>query len=349
MLRAGGRSPSATVIGSDERNGCNRSNRRGAFTLIELVAVIFVIALLVALLLPAVQSAREAARRASCSNHLRQLALACVQYETALGAFPFGVGGACPEGYEPRWSQQTQLLLFLEMSNIYNSINFTGVPWLNSGVYAPMNETALHTHVAIFICPSDTDGIPETLGMAHNNYRGNAGTLPYNLSQDLEGVYTGRNNGVFWFQSMVRSADFLDGLSMTAEFSERCLGESSRRDSLSDIYLTPTGTLTCGPIDEATPRLTRANEWSGERWADGNVVYTRYHHIRPPNSPSCLPGALADFGSPAMVAATSRHPGGVNVATADGSVRFVREGVAPTVWSALGTLAGGEILSSGDY
>jgi prepilin-type N-terminal cleavage/methylation domain-containing protein len=324
---------------------------RLGFTLIELLVVVSVIAILIALLLPAVQAARESARRTQCSNNLRQIGLALANYEAALRVYPFGIGGGGPPGnVVNRWSAQSQLLLYLEQGALFNSLNFVGLPWLNlNPVYAPMNETALTTTIAGFVCPSDFDSIIDALNTAHNSYRACAGTLPYNLKYDSPDQ-TGRNNGGFWFQSAVSPSRIIDGLSMTAFFSERCLGSSVSPDPLSDYYLTDDAINDCslaGPSQ--SPRLTDPYEWSGERWADGNALYTRYQHIFPPGSPSRLLGGSQDYDSQVVVTATSRHPGGVNLILADGSYRFIKQSINPAIWMALATVTGGEVIDAGLY
>jgi dolichyl-phosphate beta-glucosyltransferase len=324
---------------------------RGGFTLIELLVVIAVIGLLAGLLLPAVQSAREAARRAQCLNNLRQIGLALANYETAKGAYPFGVGGGGPPGREPRWSAFSQLLPYMDQSVLYSGLNFSGQPWLHDPDYSAMNRTILTTRIAGFLCPSDTDRIDGPAETAPVSYRGCAGTLPRNLSADSgQPLDSARNNGMFWFQSAVRPAMVRDGLSQTAAFSERCLGGLNQPDALSDYYLTgitvPGCRLAGGP---AWPRLMDPYMGSGGRWGDGNVLYSRYHHILPPQSPSCLLGGSTDYGSPVVVTATSRHPGGVNLLLGDGSARFVRGTVAEATWQALGTVAGGEAIAADSF
>ena len=117
---------------------------------------------------------------------------------------------------------------------------------------------------------------------------------------------------------------------MTAFFSERCLGNTARPRPAFRLLSDERQQWTSAgwPGRQQSPRLTDPYEWSGDRWADGNSLYTRYHHIFPPGYPSCLLGGSQDYDSQAVVTATSRHPGGVNLMTGDGSVRFVKESVS---------------------
>jgi prepilin-type N-terminal cleavage/methylation domain-containing protein/prepilin-type processing-associated H-X9-DG protein len=317
---------------------------RSGFTLIEVLVVIAVIGILAGLLLPAVQAAREAARRMSCTNNLKQIGLALANHEGTKGAYPFGVGGIGPPGSEPRWSAVSQLLPFLENENVYNALNFSGIPWLHDPAASASNQTALRTTIAGFLCPSDADRVAGKSETAPLSYRACAGTLPRNLSGDVPGPEgTGKNTGAFWFQSAVRPANVRDGLSTTAFFSERCLGSSDGPDRRSDHYLVGGSIDECKSVDASHSRLLEPYMASGARWGDGNVLYSRYHHILPPQAPSCLLGGTTDYGSPVVISATSRHPGGVNLLLGDGSIRFVREGIDPATWRALGTVAGGEV------
>ncbi len=317
-------------------------NLRRAFTLIELLGVVSMIGVLVALLLPAVQVAREAARRSECQNNFRQIGLALANYQEAVGVYPFGVGGAGPRNYTPRWSAQSQLLLYLEQSSLFHTLNFSGVPWAGDANFSAPNLSALSTQISLFLCPSDSDETGDPYNLGHNSYRACAGTQPYNLTE--------KNDGAFWYQSAVAPEALRDGMSTTAVFSERCLGSVSRPDPKGDYYLSTPSDETCTGVDGIPmARFLSPVELSGERWADGNVFYTRYQHVLTPNKNSCLLGGNEDNVGPVVVTATSRHPSGVNVLLGDGSVRFVKESIDLAAWRGLATIAGGEVLSGDEY
>jgi prepilin-type N-terminal cleavage/methylation domain-containing protein/prepilin-type processing-associated H-X9-DG protein len=336
--------------------GNGKDSARRGVTLIELLVVVSIILVLVGLLIPAVQMARESARRSQCSNNLKQIGTALAEYQASHAVYPFGVGGGGPAGHVPRWSSQSQLLPTLEQQPLFDALNFSSFPWNiqirpGGAPYDPLaNQSALKTSIAVFFCPSDSDEIedeedPE--GQAHNNYRANAGTLPHNFAEDSPDQ-TGLNTGPFWFQSSVRPSSVTDGLSNTGFFSERCLGIPAYPDPLADYYYS-NSIETCRTSSEMTPRYTHPLEWSGERWSDGNTFYTRYQHIFPPQSPSCLIAGTQDYNSPVLVTATSRHLGGVNLLLGDGSVRFIKQMISQKVWMALGTVSGGELLSEDAY
>ncbi len=201
------------------------------------------------------------------------------------------------------------------------------------------------TTIAIFLCPSDVGSIADRDGTACNNYRATAGTKPINLVNDLVNN-TGRNDGAFWFQSAMRISGITDGTSSTAIFSERCLGNSTNPDPLGDIYEVSPNLDQCDQANPLTvPRYDHSLEWSGQRWSDGNAFYTRYHHYLTPQMQSCTTGVV-DYSGDVAMTATSRHPGGVNVLTADGAVRFVKQTVSLPPWKALATIAGGDVANS---
>ncbi|MGC8640283.1 MAG: DUF1559 domain-containing protein [Isosphaeraceae bacterium] len=316
------------------------------FTLIELLVVISILALLIALLMPAVQGAREAARRMACANNLKQIGLALASYQATHWVYPFGVGGGGPPTYIPRWSIHSQILPELEQNALFNSLNFSGVPWTFQPQYSPSNTTFLFVSITGFLCPSDSDQIGDLVG--HNSYRGSAGTLPYNLKNDSPDL-TGRNTGVFWYQSSVGTNAIRDGTSATAMASERCLGVPAHPDVRADFYVTAPTIAACSHASPTqASRYVNSVEWSGGRWGDGCMFYTRYHSIFTPNQPSCNFGS-DDYDGQVIATATSRHPGGVNLLLADGSVRFVKNTIDLRIWQALATIAGGEITGAEQY
>ena len=351
--------------------------RRG-FTLIELLVVISIIAVLIALLLPAVQAAREAARRAQCVNNLKQIGLAVHNYvQASKESLPWGDGPWWTE-----WSANAMLLPYLEQTAIYNSINFT---WSYSGFEGgPWNTTAQYAVIATFLCPSDADRLTDPNG--HNNYMANSGSAPnsfYGGVGPTDGtggpsagpfIYVGyipalsasmnNQNG-----SSVSVSAVIDGLSNTAAFSERVkaigytFGPSAPFDPLK-----PTASISqvagVSAAQETTPQAfyqqciatrptpdSNGNDLaydiddniSGAMWSSGQPALTRYGHIMPPNTWTCRAGLQMSH------VASSRHPGSVNVLFLDGSVRGVKSTVSLQVWWALGTRAGGEVLSSDSY
>jgi prepilin-type N-terminal cleavage/methylation domain-containing protein/prepilin-type processing-associated H-X9-DG protein len=188
-----------------------RPGRRAAFTLIELLVVIAIIGVLVALLLPAVQACRAAARRTQCVNNEMQLALAMQNYESAFESLPPGVVNPTgpvanrPSGYHNSWL--VQILPFVDQKNIYNHLNFA------VGVYDKANSTARTIRVAIFACPSDPDANRRTTGgLGPSSYVGSY--------HDSEAPIDTTNNGLLFLNSRVRMEDIADGASNTILFGE---------------------------------------------------------------------------------------------------------------------------------
>jgi prepilin-type N-terminal cleavage/methylation domain-containing protein/prepilin-type processing-associated H-X9-DG protein len=346
--------------------------RRG-FTLIELLVVIAIIAVLIALLLPAVQSAREAARRAQCVNNLKQLGLAMHNYASAVGSLPWGDG---PWWIE--WSANGLLLPYLEQGPIYNSLNFsnTGPFGTASFLDHPVNTTAQYTRITVFLCPSDPNRLTGPFGP--NNYMANSGSSPKAsfLSSN------GQSDGPFIFAdagisggSSVPFANITDGLSNTAGFSERVKAIGLYSDSgntapfdtnqpTSSISRPQTGLSDAqmnGPqlfynICIKTPPTPTANgqnqannggddDISGGDWLSGRPSDSRYVHVMPPNSWSCRQPGFVYMAH----GASSHHPGVVNVLFLDGSVRAIKQTVNLPIWWALGTKAGGEVISADSY
>lgn len=317
------------------------SLRRSAFTLIELLVVIAIIGVLIALLLPAVQSAREAARRAQCLNNLKQLGIALHTYHDANGMFP--LGRTIP--FDTSYSSIARILPFVEQTTVGNAMN-VDLSW--SGLE---NQTVTTTNLSLLLCPSDSAELP--VGWAGTNYRANEGTRisMWHGASDPGGVNAGMPapNGLFFASVGIKAADIRDGLSQTAAFSEHVLGDfdNTRATRDADTFWPQTYPANA---DDAV-RLCREMDWRdvqyqrvsdvGAPWIYGYHSTTSYWHSGPPNSVSCMfpPSRI-------MTIANSRHPGGVNVGMADGSVRFIKETVNLETWRALGSRNGGEVISA---
>ena len=195
----------------------NRQAPQG-FTLIELPVVIAIIGVLVAMLLPAVQAAREAARRNDCANRLRQIGLAALNYESAKKTLPIGrqLPGA--------WGVHSQLLTYLEQTSIYSTVDFEK---------AVADADARLLDVAAFVCPTDsTDRLADTPladnqdGWGRNSYRGNAGSDTGEMTGTwVPKTQVERNNGVFVTNRVVKLKDVIDGTAHTALFSEKVRGD----------------------------------------------------------------------------------------------------------------------------
>lgn len=317
------------------------------FTLVELLVVIAIIGILVALLLPAVQAAREAARRTSCSNNLKQIGLAMHNFE--------GVHQRLPSAYEYkvtttyptvpnwayRWSVHAALSPYLEQSAIYNLLRLD-VPLHLIGqtpAVHPENAPVVAMQVPTLLCASDRK-LPVTAGWGSANYMVNWGT-GLNAGADLNA------DGLFFIDSKKRFADVLDGLSNTAALTETTLGNNSppstygaiagkreQTDAMIWLLSAPMSDAGCSGTS-APAHFTRA-----DKWADGAASSTGYHHYWTPNVKR--PDCYSRIGT--WKAARSRHPGGVNLLMADSSVRFVADSVDFTTWRRLGSIADREPL-----
>ncbi len=281
------------------------------FSLIELLVTISLIGLLVSLLLPAVQSAREAARRAQCMNNLRQWALALHAYHGSWDAFPTGnaVANYPGVGYFDGPSIFVATLGQIERMPLYNSINF------NRNIYAFANQTIHAVGLGILWCPSD--GVIQNRRVVVNpdykyldipaglftttdsSYGGNAGMWPHHTwnPKKLPAVVA-QDNGVMFLGSSVRLADIVDGASQTLMLGERAYG-----------------------------RLDSEHKYRSFWWFDGSKADTLFFTLHPINPYRVLPGYSANqivIDAPAA-SAGSYHPGGANFAFCDGSVRFIKE------------------------
>jgi prepilin-type N-terminal cleavage/methylation domain-containing protein/prepilin-type processing-associated H-X9-DG protein len=365
------------------------ARRRRGFTLIELLVVIAIIAVLIALLLPAVQAAREAARRIQCTNNLKQLGLGLQNYHSTFGAFPNayaarGIGQAGTFGAWGAWSPQSSILGHVEQSQLYNACNFALVNHDNSAG-AAANRTAVEVRINTFLCPSSplppsngTD-LEGTAGAIGNNYFASTGP-----SLDYISSAVAVPSGLFFVDDRSTGGGFAlgiqnvtDGTSNTIAFGEWRMGDfdgtrlsipqdvinfiawpgprSAMNMPLGANYLQTWLTSCAG----AAPGSTRTSQtyfsnasWLGSDWSQGMYGYGLGNTLMSPNSPfpNCRTCVWAgDFDCAGMYGMSSYHAGGANVALADGSVRFLKSSVAKEVVWALGSRAGGEIISADSF
>jgi prepilin-type N-terminal cleavage/methylation domain-containing protein/prepilin-type processing-associated H-X9-DG protein len=351
-----------------------RPSARG-FTLIELLVVIAIIGVLIALLLPAVQSAREAARRAQCVNNLKQMGLALHNYSSAIGAFPIGAVTYSPNYFAnctagtatgPAGFTMQQLILpYMELGTIFNSINFLTS---TAGAFAPMqhggqaNWTANDATINSYICPSDLRASKYARGASTNaysqtSYAPNGGTWNtaiyfYGCANHGNTRYPGRieynGNGPFDKATSYRESDFPDGLSNTA-----FVGEFSKFINDPDEYMNFYNRY--GLFGSAAPNCLRPQgiaftvpnlnaKWKAPMWfeqfppgTDDDSDYKAW---------LLNPGLYRDYG---QLGFRSLHPGGVNMLFADGSVKFLKESIAQQVLMGIGTRNGREVISADAY
>ncbi|MCE9525132.1 MAG: DUF1559 domain-containing protein [Planctomycetales bacterium] len=319
------------------------SQKRSAFTLVELLVVIAIIGVLVALLLPAVQFARESARRMQCGSQMRQFGIAMHTYHDTLKTLPPGIGAG-------NMSTHAYLLPFMEYSNVHQQIDFT-VSWNNVN-----NAAARGTVVPIFNCPSDRMDA-RIRGLAGTNYRACqgsgilfGGTLQTNPSKQDYGVPL--PNGVFYQKSATPFGEITDGLSNTAAFSEHIRGDGDNTQANERMDTFEPGTQPKTP-DQALADCLAVN-WQdlskqgysdvGFPWLEGYHSTSLYYHVGGPNSRSCMYPS-----NRIMTSANSNHPNGVNVTLCDGSVRFVGNSVNLQVWRRIGSRDGNDPVNATDF
>ena len=348
--------------------------KRKGFTLVELLVVIAIIGILVALLLPAVQAAREAARRMQCTNNLKQLGLACQNFHDTYNEFPTAcsqnaakaVGGSNWQ----RWSYACTLLPFMEQQALYdewvtNRIGATN-PWDTNDFTCAL--------IPGFLCPSDGNGKTSSGTRARISYHCNRGDYWLHWDWDeCRGVFGDRERT---YHTM---ASIEDGTSNTMLISEVRIGKQGS-NRIETGFATGVGggngaapalvSSRAGANGMLNGSVSTNDQCAGWRWADAHSVYTQWHAVLPPNSPNGGNGP-EDWS---LISASSYHPGGVNVAFVDGSVHFISETIdagdpndtvfdspyppsdpnrpqdygGPSVygiWGAMGSSSGGEVAT----
>lgn len=292
---------------------------RNAFTLVELLVVIAIIGILIGLLLPAVQQVREAARRTDCSNKIRQMGLAIMNYESGHKHFPPGwtAGDPLDAASVPGWGWSAHILPFLEAGNVFDQIDF------DVAIDDPFHTDTIKNNLAVFQCPSDA--APKLLNLdvhvehgshfvSHDPPQHDHGELFVGRS-NYSGVFGSteiednpfKGNGAFFANSKIELRDFLDGQSNTIIVGER-------RNDLGPISWV-------GVVEEVDEPFAR-------------IVAVTDH------APNHHDGHFEDF--------RSYHPQGINVVLGDGSTHFVAESISQDIFQALGTRRGGEIASIDD-
>ncbi len=322
--------------------------RRHGFTLIELLVVIAIIAVLISLLLPAVQAARGAARRIQCANNLKQIGLATHMYAETHGVLP-----PASQGPIYQFGPLARIFPHLEQNALFNAFNFdVGLRSSGNSPVRPENLTATQAIVAAFLCPSD----PSYQTVLDAQYRpasyvGSAGSG----TPDSGNFLSPLADGVIFVSSMIKLAALSDGLSNTAMFSDSLIGDGSTAAGASQmdprrhyIHLGSEQPPATRPSDAI---CTRESSFPvrGDRnyaWAIGRMDTTLYNHYRLPNDPQpdCYHTHVRGWK-----AARSGHAGGVQVGLCDGSVRFVKDSVSLPTWRALATRTGGEVISADSY
>lgn len=315
-----------------------------AFTLIELLVVISVIGVLVGLLLPAVQAARESGRRVQCIANLKQIGVAMNTYHSLHRMFPSSQLLTGRNWTANCMSELSYVLPQLDMQPLFSSINMSFANTESPEFPSLQNRTARRTNVGLFLCPSDPSG------HGRNSYRFNRGRFGMRAGGPFDGPFS--------LLVLPSDATVKDGLTNTAFVSERVIGTFAggapdpARDVKAAIDLGQT-LITSDAQFIPLCLASRPDRWlriCGRYWMYSGFLFTHYNHNGTPNDqrPSCGWNTVRDVNL-GLQPPRSRHPGGVNVLFGDGRATFITDSVSPAVWTALGTYGAGDIVAAGAY
>jgi type II secretory pathway pseudopilin PulG len=334
--------------------------------LVELLVVIAIIGVLIALLLPAVQAAREAARRMQCTNHLKQFGLAIHNYVSALDALPSArnylgskyTSGQLWNGRSGAWSIAVVMMPYLEQQSLYdqlcaNADNDTAAnrlinPWSDAVDRGGAYWSALGSKVNYFLCPSDGDALMPSLdghATGRLNYIHCRGDGLWNNDRhpndesDANAKLSSR--GMFRIGEYPNLAVAVDGTSNTVMFSETVTasaGGAGVRSPISGNFVTVSGMYTGGTGNPGACMATKvgaktydrdfaSQNWRGQRFGDGRMISNAFVCVIPPNGPNCSYGSDDVWGA---MSPSSNHAGGVNICLGDGAVRFISETIHTT-------------------
>ncbi|QVL34976.1 DUF1559 domain-containing protein [Telmatocola sphagniphila] len=340
-----------------------KTQKRQGFTLIELLVVIAIIAILIGLLLPAVQKVREAAARMKCTNSLKQIGLALHSYHDANNMFPPGytdgntsLSSTPDNDVGPGWGWASYILPYIEQGNLFNQINF------NAGIGVGNNATVSQQTVNIYLCPSDPNSQPCTLyfwnssnsiTVAHSNYVGCNGWIecfngasgnpqPGTGSDGLNGTYGSAGVGLFYRNSRNTFASVTDGLSNTIIAGERSSNHSP------SVWAGAIPQAMCPAWMATTPYTSPYTAPSSAPVGPNGSAYDNADYGEALVLAHCnqthLPSADQPFFDPDTF--YSYHTGGANFLFGDGSVHFLTRSIDPLTYQYLATIAGGEISTN---
>ncbi len=298
-------------------------------TLTEVLVCLAIIAVLIALLLPAIQKVRSASARTQCANQLHQIGLACQAYHDAMGTFPPGYSAcasADPLATSPGWGWAAFLLPYLEQDALFRHIDF------NRSIEDPSN-TARQTVVRLYLCPADP-GVPDTFAVVDAAGQEVAAAAPTSYaacygSGELDEV-PGPTEGVFYRNSRIRLTEITDGTSTTILIGDRAWSHA----------MAPWAGAVCRGIVHGGPlNLLRTSPEAAYPAPYFPCVEGKHINVVSGDDPT--DGGLDEF--------FGDHPGGLNMLFADGGVHFLPQEINPAVLMALATRAGGEVVDSAEY